>query len=92
MLLPCLHKDPVLPACCGGCTRKEQAEQVRMRWQFSKVSFITKLQQKKLLVNVAFLGKAWLRDLLERQLVCALWCWAVVGQSDGIRSYCREIK
>lgn len=40
---------------------------------------------------MALLGEAWLSDL-ERELVCALWCWAGLGRSDGIRSRCERAK
>lgn len=67
---------------CQGCMEKEPAEKVRMRLCFSNVIFLlsNKLQQKILLLSVAFLGEALLDELLERQssYECFVCCWVVV--------------
>lgn len=61
---------------------KDPAEKVRMRLCFSDVIFLlnNKLQQKILLLSVAFLGEALLDELLERRssYECFVCCWVVV--------------
>lgn len=78
--------DPVLPGGwgCHRGTRQEQAEQVRMRGQLSNCSFIAKeVTAEKMTAECG-------TERAGERTACAVWCWAVVGQPDGIRRFAEE--